>query len=155
MIMPYGIATIIILALAIAIVGEVRGAQSHAQAQSAPPSPSSPSSAPTLPSPSTPPSIPLTPHDPASLTTLHHALAEEQSSVTEYQTYIQQANAHLAQLQTQSAAYEKIAQDEIMEIKRANGWGEDVTYDRVGEKFVRRVGEAAVPHTSPATKEKK
>lgn len=111
------------------------------------PAPQPPAAQPTTPA---VPMVPILPKDPSTMKELLHAAKEEDDINKEATTFWNDGNKKLAQMQAQRDAYEKIVQDEIADIKKQEGWGAEVTYNRATGKF-----EKPLKHAAEKTEEKK
>jgi hypothetical protein len=110
--------------------------QTPAPPQAATPSTQQPPAQPP-PAPTTPPvpMVPIMPKDPHITSHLTHAIDEENSLQKQIQDFIQKGNQQLASWQAQQQAFEKIAQDEITDIKKQEGWGPEVQFNRQTGRF--------------------
>jgi hypothetical protein len=115
-----------------------------------PPPSGSPSGPPSASLPPGPPPLPLTPKDPASLAVLTRLIESEKKLIAERDENLKRAN----ELQSRITGLDSAAQDEISEIKKAEGWGQEVSYDGEKERFERaaKQGGAAPPSTTAPTK---
>lgn len=102
---------------------------------------------------STQPAPALTPKKPVDDTPVKIALLTEENLQLKAQAAQQQAQQTLAPLQQQYMEQEKVIADWVDEVKRQNGWGADVIYDRTERKFRRQAAAAAAnqPATTPPT----
>lgn len=105
---------------------------SPATNQPQPPPHSRPAGPPTPPPPA---GIPVTPADASSTNSLLKLLLKEKDVATQESSFIQQANQQLSQMEAMKSQSEQQVQAEIEKIKKANGWGEDVTYNRQTNEF--------------------
>jgi hypothetical protein len=142
---------------------------SVAFAQAPPPSAPSPAPHPSPPQPQAlqppsseppaPPAIALVPKDPTRTRTLLHMLEEEKKAQEQTDGIIKQLNQQIQQsplysqlvdLQATQRSYEKLAADEITDIKKEENWGPEVKFNPKTEKF-----EKPLPRPEDATKKEK
>lgn len=89
---------------------------------------------------STPPQhVPMTPKDPASTLKLQLALQTRKALALEQQQIYTEANAKLQAKAAEIEVQDKIATDEVLRIRKDNGWGDDIQWDAASSQFVKVV----------------
>jgi hypothetical protein len=81
------------------------------------------------------PTVPVIPKNPDELHTLLTISKEETDLQKQIQDFLTKGNKQLQDWQAQMQAYDKIAQDEITDIKKKEGWGPEVRFNPQTGKF--------------------
>lgn len=117
-------------------------------------------------SPAVPPQVILTPADPDSLLHLHLALSEGRNLQYQINELVEELNKQFQQevqkesapLQEAQAKQIRLIEAEVVKIRLANHWGDDVLYDMQKDQFVRQPkssGSTSKPAAPPAPATKK
>lgn len=77
----------------------------------------------------------LTPKDPAAMVPLLDALIKAQDTKSSQQTFIDQANKQLQRFGAEMQQDDVAVQAAIDKVKKENGWGAEVQFDRGTRKF--------------------
>lgn len=123
-------------------------AQQPPPAASAPQPPAASQSTPTTPSQPAPPPpprpmVPVSPHSPSDLDFFLRTFHSEKSLAEENQAYFKSAQDHLNADKAKMDGFTQILEDEFRELKKKEGWGEDVRFNPQTEKFEKPVGAGA------------
>lgn len=84
-----------------------------------------------------PQAVEITPKKPVDLTVPNMALLQEENLQLRAQAINAQAQQAMAPLQQSFIETEKVLADWIASIKKDNGWGDDVIFNRTTKKFER------------------